>query len=52
MVRSPDSDTIFYDIVAGVLRGDISSRYIFIIYLDFLQKSSVDIMKENGFMLK
>ena len=30
MVHSPDGDTNFFDIVAGVLRGDTWATYMFI----------------------
>ena len=32
-VRSPDGDTDYFDIVAGVLRRDILDPYVFIICL-------------------
>ena len=47
-VRSPDWDT---DIVAGVLQGDKLSPYLFIICLDYVLRTSIDIMKDNGYML-
>ena len=47
-VRSPDGDTDYYDIVAGVLQGD---TYLFIIYLDYVLRTSIDKIKENGFEL-
>ena len=33
-VRSPNGDTDYLDIVAGVLQGDTLAPYLFIIYLD------------------
>ena len=33
-VRSPDGDTDYFDIVAGVQRGDTLAPYLFIISLD------------------
>ena len=33
-VRSPDGDTDYFDIVAGVLQGDTLASYLFIICLD------------------
>ena len=50
-VHSPDGDTDFFDIVAGVLQGDTLALYLFIISLDFMLRTSVDLMKENGFTL-
>ena len=51
-VRSPDGDPDFFDTVAGVLQGDTLSPYLFIICLDYVLWTSIDIMKENGFTLK
>ena len=35
-VRSPDGDTEYFDIVAGVLQGDSLASYLFIICLDYV----------------
>ena len=51
-VRSPDGDTDFFDIVAGVLQGYTLASYLFIICLDYVLRTSIDLMKENGFALK
>ena len=50
-VRSPDGDTDFFDIVAGVLQGDIFAQYLFIICLDYILWTSTDLIKENSFTL-
>ena len=50
-VRSPDGDTDYFDIVAGVLQGDTLAPYFFIIYLDHVLKISIDKIRENGFEL-
>ena len=50
-VRSPDGDTEYFDIVAGVLQGDTLAPYLFIIFLDFVLRTSIDKIKENGFEL-
>ena len=50
-VRSPDGDTDYFDIVAGVLQRDTLAPYLFIIYLDYVLRTSIDIMKDNGFKL-
>ena len=50
-IHSPDGDTDFFDIVAGVLQGDILVPYLFIICLDYMLWMLVDLMKENGFTL-
>ena len=50
-VHSPDRDTDYFDIVAGVLQGDTLAPYLFIICLDYVLRMSIDIMKDNGFNL-
>ena len=50
-VRSPDGDTDYSDIVANVLQGDPLAPYLFNIFLDYVLRTSIDLMKENGFML-
>ena len=50
-VRSPDRDTDYFDIVAGVLQGDTLTPYFSIICLDYVLRTSIDKMKENGFKL-
>ena len=51
-VRSPDGDTEYFDIVAGVLQGDTLASYLFIICLDYVLRTSIDKIRENGFELK
>ena len=50
-VRSPDGDPDYFIIVAGVLQGDTLARYLFIICLDYVLRTSIDKMKESGFKL-
>ena len=50
-VRSPDRDTEYFDIVAGILQGDTLAPYLFIICLDYVLTTSIDKTKENGFEL-
>ena len=50
-VRSPDGDTEYFDIVAGVLQRDTLSQYLFIICLDYVLRTSIDKIRENGFEL-
>ena len=50
-VRSPNGDTEYFDIVAGVLQGDTLDSYLFIICLDYVLRTSIDKIKENGFEL-
>ena len=47
-VHSPDGDTDYFDIGAGVLQGD---TYLFIICLDYVLRTLIDKIKENGFEL-
>ena len=50
-VHSPDGDTDYFDIVTGVLQGDTLAPYLFIIYLDYGLRTSIDKIKENSFEL-
>ena len=50
-VRSPDGDTEYFDIVAGVLQGDTLTPYLFIICLHCVLTTSIDKIRENGFEL-
>ena len=44
-------ETDYFDIVAGVLQGDTLAPYLFIIWLDYMLRTSINIMKDNGFKL-
>ena len=44
-------ETKYFDIVAGVLQGDTLTPYLFIISLDYVLRTSIDLMKENCFKL-
>ena len=50
-VRSPDGDTDYFNIVAGVLQRDTLAPYLFIICLDYVLRTSIDKIKENSFEL-
>ena len=50
-VCSPNRDTEYFDIVAGVLQWDTLALYLFIICLDYMLRTSIDKFKENGFEL-
>ena len=50
-VWSPDGDTEYFDIVAGVLQGDMLAPSLFIICLDYVLRTSIDQIRENGFEL-
>ena len=47
-VRLLDEDTDCFDTVAGVLQRDTLAPYLFIICLDYLLKTSIDLMKEKA----
>ena len=54
-VRSPDGDTDFFDSIAGILQLDTLTPHLlilFIICLDYVLPTSIDLIKENGFQLK
>ena len=44
-------ETQYFDIVAGVLQGDTLAPYLFIICLDYVLRTSIDKIRENGFEL-
>ena len=50
-VSSSDGDTDYFDVVAGALQGDRLAPCLFIICLDDVLRTSIDLMKENGFTL-
>ena len=50
-VHSPDEDTEYFDIIAGVLQGDTLVPYLFIICLNYVLRTSIDKIRENGFEL-
>ena len=50
-VRSPDGDTEYFDIVAGVLQGDTLAPCLLIICLDYVLRTSINKIRENGFEL-
>ena len=50
-VHPLDGDTDYFNIVASMLQGDTLAPYLFIICLDYLLRMSIDLMKENNFML-
>ena len=52
MTHSADVNTNFFDIITGILQGNTFTRYLFIICLDYIWKTSIDQIKENGFTLK
>ena len=49
--KNTDGDTDYFDIVAGVLQGDRLTSYLLIICLDYVLRTSIDKMKDNGYKL-
>ena len=49
--RSPDGDTKYFDIVAGVLQINMLVPYLFIICLDYVLRTSIDKIRGNSFEL-
>ena len=50
-VCSPDGDTDYFDILADVLQRHTLAAYLFIICIDYVLRTSIGIMKQNGFKL-
>ena len=44
-------ETDYFDIIAGVLNKDTLAPYLFIICLNYMLRTSIDIMKDNSFKL-
>ena len=52
-VISPDGDTEFFKIVAGVLQGDTLAPYLFAIVIDWVMRNTINDCSENvGFTLQ
>ena len=51
ITKDLDGDTVYFDIIAGVLQGDTLDPYLFIIFLDYVLRTAIDKIKENGFKL-
>ena len=49
--RSPDGDTEYFEIVAGVQQEDMIAPYLFIICLEYVLRTSIDKIRENSFEL-
>ena len=52
MVRSPYGDTPYFEITTGVLQGDMLAPFLFIIYLDYVLRKSLDDNKHLGLTIK
>ena len=46
-VKSPDGDTDYFDILAGVLQGDTLAPYIFVIVLDYAMRQAIEGKEEE-----
>ena len=46
------ADADFFDIVTEVLQEGILPLYLFVLNLDYVLRTSIDLIKENGFILK
>ena len=51
IVRSPDGDSQFFDITAGVLQGDTLAPLLFIICLDYVLRKALDKNTQLGLTL-
>ena len=45
-------ETVFFDIVTRVLQRDTFASYLFILYLDCILRTLIDLIKEDGFTLR
>ena len=50
-VLSPDGDTDFFNIYAGVLQGNIPAPYLFIVALDYAMRMVIQTPTSYGFTL-
>ena len=51
-VLSPDGETEFFEILAGVLQGDTLAPYLFVIVIDYIMRMTIeDKATEIGFTL-
>ena len=50
-VHSPHGDKDYFNIVVGVLQGTTLAAYLFITCLDYVLRTFIDKMKDNGFKL-
>ena len=51
MVRSPDGDIDFFNIVARVLQRDSLASYVFIFCLEYVLRTSIALIKDNDFTI-
>ena len=50
-VITPDGETYFFDIEAGVLQGDTLAPFLFIIVLDYVLRLSLDTINDKGLQI-
>ena len=50
-VITPDGETDFFDIEAGVLQGDTLAPFLFIIVLDYVLRLSLDTINDKGLQI-
>ena len=51
-VVTPDGETKYFDIVAGVLQGDTLAPFLFILILDYVLRIFMDANNAKGLLLK
>ena len=51
-VITPDGETEFFEITAGVLQGDILAPFTFIIVLDYILRLSLDNLNDRGLQIQ
>ena len=51
-IEKPDDNINFFDVVTEVLQGDTVAPYLFILCLDYVPWTFIDIIKDKGFILK
>ena len=51
LVLTPDGETTFFNIEAGVLQGDTLAPFLFIVVLDYVLRLSLDTNNEKGLQL-
>ena len=49
MTSLTNGDAKFFDFFAGVLQGDTLALHTFIICFNYVLRTSIDLIKENGF---
>ena len=50
-ILTPDGETPFFSIQAGILQGDTLAPFLFIIVVDYVLRMSVDTINDKGYQL-